>query len=256
MEEKKDKLRRPRGHHLRRRRHKCLSLANLILFKGFDGLKTLERAFDFTMASRKFLTWRRTRWRHYGSTAHQPRPRFFLLLWPLLFHSPPLFQIIALPPSFASRGTAATAERERAILIDFCAFTMSCARRGPHVVVDTFDSISLISSSPFLSHSAIALLFYASIILMISCFFLSLFPFLPADTRRRPDMDSRTSRPPWLTTPSSGSSPLAPNPELFECKFDASSHFPCLDCERCKNFQDTEEWKLLVLLASSSVCVF
>ena len=171
MEEKKDKLRRPRGHHLRRRRHKCLSLANLILFKGFDGLKTLERAFDFTMASRKFLTWRRTRWRHYGSTAHQPRPRFFLLLWPLLFHSPPLFQIIALPPSFASRGTAATAERERAILIDFCAFTMSCARRGPHVVVDTFDSISLISSSPFLSHSAIALLFYASIILMISCFF-------------------------------------------------------------------------------------
>ena len=147
-------------------------------------------------------------------------------------------------------------ERERAILIDFCAFTMSCARRGPHVVVDTFDSISLISSSPFLSHSAIALLFYASIILMISCFFLSLFPFLPADTRRRPDMDSRTSRPPWLTTPSSGSSPSAPNPELFECKFDASSHFPCLDCERCKNFQDTEEWKLLVLLASSSVCVF
>ena len=113
MEEKKDKLRRPRGHHLRRRRHKCLSLANLILFKGFDGLKTLERAFDFTMASRKFLTWRRTRWRHYGSTAHQPRPRFFLIIWPLLFHSPPLFQIIALPPSFASRGTAATAERER-----------------------------------------------------------------------------------------------------------------------------------------------
>ena len=154
------------------------------------------------------------------------------------------------------RNSSNSRERERAILIDFCAFTMSCARRGPHVVVDTFDSISLISSSPFLSHSAIALLFYASIILMISCFFLSLFPFLPADTRRRPDMDSRTSRPPWLTTPSSGSSPLAPNPELFECKFDASSHFPCLDCERCKNFQDTEEWKLLVLLASSSVCVF
>ena len=154
------------------------------------------------------------------------------------------------------RNSSNSRERERAILIDFCAFTMSCARRGPHVVVDTFDSISLISSSPFLSHSAIALLFYASIILMISCFFLSLFPFLPADTRRRPDMDSRTSRPPWLTTPSSGSSPSAPNPELFECKFDASSHFPCLDCERCKNFQDTEEWKLLVLLASSSVCVF
>ena len=38
------------------------------------------------------------------------------------------------------------------------------------------------------------------------------------DLRRRPVTDSRTSRPPWLTTPSSGSSPSGRRPAPFECK--------------------------------------
>ncbi len=36
---------------------------------------------------------------------------------------------------------------------------------------------------------------------------------------RRLATDSRTNRPPWLTIPSSGSSPLEPNPEPSECTF-------------------------------------
>jgi hypothetical protein len=138
-----------------------------------------------------------------GGRQRRPSSSSSLLLHPLLL----LFGIITFPtrPLSLSLPTAS-----RAILIDFCAFTMSpCARSGSAPPCCCCWQCLL----PFLfslTHTFIFFLFLGRTnnLRYVYKHFIC----------RRLVMDSRINRPPWPTIRFSGSSPLEPNPEPFECK--------------------------------------
>lgn len=112
--------------------------------------------------------------------------------------------------SYSSSFSLSLPTASRAILIDFCAFTMSpCARSGSAPPCcccccwQCFTLVSFLSLSVPHTHTHSSFSFFWGGLIIYDMFYKHFI-------RRRPVMDSRINRPPWPTIRFSGSSPLEP----------------------------------------------